>query len=81
MKQLEPIKSLAQLKRLASDGPLAGRYKRLAQIAASNLGHPASDPRSSLDALNMLVCETDEEGVVAEVNFCLDLEARTTERE
>lgn len=77
MKQLEPIKSLSQLQKNASMGPLSHRYTRLAKIAAHNLGYSGSDLRSAMNALNMMADETDsEEGVVAEVNFCLDIEAK-----
>jgi hypothetical protein len=69
--KMAPILSLPQLRSKAQTDP---NYRRLAILAASNLG---GDPGESLDeAMKWLYInaqETDEEGVVEEVNFCRDL--------
>lgn len=41
--------------------------------AASNLGGPADNLESALRHLTNEALETDEEGVVDEINFCRDL--------
>ena len=49
------------------------RYNKLAMLAASNLG---GSPRNLDDAIQWLrtnAQETDEQGVVGEINFCRDL--------
>ena len=66
-----PILSLAQLQSKAKTDP---NYKLLAILAAENLG---GSPGESLDEamqwLNTNAQETDEEGVVEEINFCRSL--------
>lgn len=49
------------------------RYERLAMISASNLGGNPKDLRDAIGWLNTNAMETDEQGVVDEINFCRDL--------
>ena len=74
MKKLPKIKSLGELRRLARED---ARYLALAVAAANNLGGNVKD--GDLDGamrwLNMNADETDEAGVVKEVNF-VEYEAR-----
>ena len=47
--------------------------RRLKMLAASNLG---GDPKNIEDAIRTLIDnanETDEDGIVNEINFCIDL--------
>lgn len=80
-KQLPKIKSLGELRRLTTtDGPLKERYCNLAIIAARNLGAMIRESSSPVhQALQHLNSEADaiddENGIVAEVNFCRDIEA------
>ena len=68
MKTLQKVKSLGELRRLAREDP---RYLALAVAAANNLGGNVKD--GDLDGamrwLGMNADETDEAGVVEEVNF------------
>ena len=49
-------------------------YKRLALTAAENLGgSPNGDLNKAMEWLNVNADETDEQGVVEEINFCRDL--------
>ncbi len=49
------------------------RYAKLAMVAASNLGQPCGDLKTSLRSLNTCADETDENGVLGEINFVRDL--------
>ena len=69
--KMAPIQSLPQLKSKARKDE---NYKRLAIVAASNLGGDAGeDLEKALDWLYLNAQETDEEGVVEEVNACRDM--------
>ena len=68
--KLKPVVSLNDLRARASVNP---KYMDLMLCAARNLG---GSPKNSTEAYNVLCMnanETDEEGVVAEVNYCRDL--------
>ncbi len=67
---IHPVSSLMDLRSRARSNPL---YEKLAKIAASNLGGPSSTLDEALRWLNMNAMETDEKGVVDEVNFVRDL--------
>lgn len=70
---MRKVYSIADLHRLAGEDE---RYLRLAKIAASNLGGLPGDCGTLPGAIRWLeinALETDEEGVVGEINFCLDL--------
>jgi len=69
---MKPITTLAHLRQLAATDE---RYRRLAAIASSNLGGPAQQAplAEHLRWLETCAMETDEQGVVDEVNFCLTL--------
>lgn len=69
-KLIPPVRSLGDLARLARTDP---RYEKLAMTAASNLGSPALALEAALRYLANEAMETDEDGVVGEVNFCRDL--------
>jgi len=49
------------------------KYHQLAMIAASNLGGSPKNLDDAIDWLNTNAMETDEDGVVGEINFCRDL--------
>jgi hypothetical protein len=49
------------------------RYLQLAMISASNLGVPPKNLDDAINWLNTNAMETDEDGVVGEINFCRDL--------
>lgn len=67
---LKKIKSLSELKQLAKTDK---RYEKLVLIAAKNLGGNPKDIDSAHNWLMINAIETDERGVVSEVNFCRDL--------
>ncbi len=73
MKKLKRVASLAHLRVLARTEP---RYARLAALASSNLGGPAEPLASALAWLDTNANEVGEPGVVDEVNFVRDIEAR-----
>lgn len=69
--KLAPIHSLAHLRSMAFRNEA---YKRLALAAAENLGgNPRGDLNKAMEWLNTNADETDEQGVVEEINFCRDL--------
>jgi hypothetical protein len=71
MKKLSKIKSLNELRHLAASD---NRYLQLALIAASNLGSgTVKTLDQAMNWLNTNAMETDERGVVGEVNFCRNL--------
>jgi hypothetical protein len=76
-KALPKVKSIGELRRLATtEGPLMERYKSLAVIAAENLGMVGAQTlERAIRHLNMNADETDENGVMGEVNFVRDIEA------
>ena len=69
--KMAPVQSLAQLRSMAFRNEA---YKRLALTAAENLGgSPNGDLNKAMEWLNINADETDEQGVVEEINFCRDL--------
>lgn len=69
-KLMAPVTSLMDLKnRAARDG----RYVELAIMAAHNLGGPSENFREAMQTLFDNAAETDEEGVVDEINGVRDL--------
>lgn len=65
---LTPIVSLADL-RVRAQSSVA--YGNLAIKAADNFGSPASSVTVALHSLEVIARETDEDDVIAEVNFCI----------
>jgi hypothetical protein len=71
MKKLAPVYSFAQLKAKAQKDE---RYKQLAIVAAKNLGGDVEEDLSAaLKWLETCIADSDEDEVIEEVNFCLDL--------
>lgn len=71
MSKLNKINSLSELRRLSKTNDL---YKKLLLISASNLGsNHGGDADKAYRCLEINAMETSEEGVIEEVNFCLDL--------
>ena len=70
MAKMEKVKSLADLRHRAETDK---RYEQLLLIASSNLGGPDADVKKAYSWLIMNAEETDELGVVGEVNYCRDL--------
>jgi hypothetical protein len=69
--QFPKVKSLGELRQKAGNDP---RYLQLALLSARNLGgHPIDTLDQAMSWLNVNAMETDEAGVVGEVNFCRDL--------
>lgn len=70
--KLPRVRSLRELRELAASSE---RYKALAIASARNLGGPIKD--GDVEAAHRWLAtnaaETDESGVVGEVNFCRDL--------
>jgi hypothetical protein len=67
-KRLKAVKSLMDLRHRAGTEPA---YVNLAIAAARNLGGSnITNLQAAMNWLNTNASETDEEGVVAEVNFC-----------
>jgi hypothetical protein len=65
--KMAPVLSLAQLKcKVRRDA----NYVRLAMVAAENLGSKPTNIDEALHFLDVSANETDEEGVVEEINFC-----------
>jgi len=70
-KKLKAVKSLRELKNLAA---VDERYANLLKAASENLGGGIGDDvEAAYQNLINNANETDEEGVVDEVNFCRDL--------
>jgi len=72
MKLIAPVNSLNELNSKARKDI---RYKKLAITAANNLGGNVKND-SLDDAIRVLrdnIMETDEDGVMEEINFCRDL--------
>ena len=65
--KIRPVTSLAQLEHLAATHD---DYRALALAAAENLGRSTLNLPAALQWLRMNAMETDEQGVVDEVNFC-----------
>jgi hypothetical protein len=69
MKKLAPVGSIRHLVSLARTD---ARYRKLAIDAANNLGAFANDDFDrAIRWLEINASETDEEGVVEEINFCI----------
>lgn len=71
--KVHKIHSLFELQQLAKEDP---NYDKLAKIAASNLGGPHGTLQEAMRWLWTNVNEVPElgeQGVVDEVNFCIDL--------
>lgn len=69
--KLKKIHSLSELRQLAFSDE---NYKKLALAAADNLGgNSRGDLNRAMQWLNTNADETDEQGVIDEVNFCRDL--------
>lgn len=67
-KLIPAVNSINELYALAQKDP---RYLKLAQVSASNLGGNGSkDLNECIRWLNTNAMETNEEGVVGEINFC-----------
>lgn len=70
-KLIPKVKSLWELKQLASTN---ADYEKLLLAASRNLGGGSNEtPEQAYRNLVLNAQETDEKGVVAEVNFCRDL--------
>lgn len=75
---IKPIHSLSELKRNSSaeqNPETYEKYRKLSIISAKNLGISQSDPtfEQCIRWLEANMAETNESGVVDEINFCLDL--------
>lgn len=68
--KIKKISSLNELNYLAH---YHDAYRQLAMISARNLGGSPKDLNDAMQWLNTNAMETDEEGVVREINFCRDL--------
>jgi hypothetical protein len=66
---LSKIKSLRDLQFRAETEP---RYKRLAMIAANNLGGPCSDFNSAMETLSINAMELEMEGTCPETECGID---------
>lgn len=68
--KLKKIKTINELANLARTNK---SYEQLAIVAASNLGGGNLSLKGAISWLNTNAMETDESGVVDEINFCRDL--------
>ena len=69
--KMKPVTSINELRNLAHTDQ---QYEQLAIIAAKNLGgDPIVNLTQAIDWLFVNAMETDEEGVVEEINFCRKL--------
>ena len=68
--KLKPVNSVYDLNNKAR---VDANYARLASLASANLGGPKEPLQECLRWLNINAAETDEDGVVDEINFCIDL--------
>lgn len=74
-KLIKKVRSLVELWGLAKTDE---QYRKLLICAAQNLGgdvgvDPAAQPAKAYNWLQINAAETDEKGVIGEVNFCRDL--------
>jgi hypothetical protein len=72
---VKKVKSLGELSFSCQNGSDRDRYMMLACLSASNLGGQlqAGDWYGAIRFLSTVAAETEEQGVVEEVNFCRDL--------
>ena len=68
--KMAPVRSLAELRFKAGKDE---NYKKLAIMAAQNLGGTYTTLDEAMRWLETNATETDEEGVVEEINFVRDL--------
>lgn len=69
--KMMPVKSISELYNLAKDDQY---YEQLALLSAKNLGgHPIENLDQAIEWLRTNAIESDEEGVVDEINFCRKL--------
>ena len=69
MPKVKPIDSIMELYSKAKTDP---NYEKLAIISSANLGSHGDNFQTAMNYLNMVADETSEEGVVDEINFCID---------
>ena len=69
MPKVKPIDSIWELQSKAKTDP---NYEKLAIISSANLGSYGDNLQTAMNYLNMVADETSEEGVVDEINFCID---------
>ena len=69
MTKVKPVNSLMDL---YSKAKTDSNYEKLAIKSATNLGSYGNNISSAMDYLKMVADETSEEGVVDEINFCID---------
>lgn len=69
--KMKPVKYINELRNLAHEDT---RYEQLAIISAKNLGgHPIENLTQAINWLRINAMETDEKGVIDEINFCRNL--------
>jgi len=74
MAKMNKVKSIGDLEHKCNNGDQQEQYTKLAKCAAENLGSNYPDTTENhFKWLYMNAMETSEEGVVDEINFCLDL--------
>jgi hypothetical protein len=75
---IEPVHSLGELRSRAESDD---NYRRLLCLSSANLGGPCEGVEQCFQWLVANALETNEEGVVGEVNGCIDLVTTNTNRE
>lgn len=72
---LKKVTSIGDLRSRCNIAPDSEKYVKLAIISAKNLGLLFSEPtlNQAIEWLITNASETDEDGVVDEINFCRDL--------
>jgi len=74
MPKLKKVKTISELSYLCNNGKLKEQYTKLAAVSAQNLGGRSTASISeNIQWLSTNAMETSEDGVVDEINFCLDL--------
>lgn len=72
--KITKVSSIGDLRYRCNNDVNKEKYQKLAIIASNNLGGPAN---ATLDQafgwLNTNAAETDEDGVVGEINFCISM--------
>ena len=69
-KVVSKVVSIGDLRWRSATDP---RYRQLAMISARNLGGSPKNLDEAINWLNTNAMETDEDGVVGEINFCRNL--------